>query len=129
MTKKQITIPKETAQRLFDALVGSMDFGSGMLDTDDVEALRDLAGLLGVDPSKATPQGFMRCYPHPYKPMTGPAQIDQALGVRRVVAVQSDDGWTTERNDEPVPYVPCAVGWPWCAKPDSDPIHAVGTTE
>lgn len=57
---------KEDKQLLFDALVSSMDFGSGFLDTDTVNALRRLAVDLGVDPLVATPNEFRSQYPHPF---------------------------------------------------------------
>jgi hypothetical protein len=59
-------VPKETAQILFDALVGTLDFGSGFLDDDEVCALRDLAVLLGVDPLEATPQTYRVRMTHPF---------------------------------------------------------------
>lgn len=45
---------------LFDTAVGSMDFGSGFLDDEEVAALREVAGMLGADPMVATP-GKFRC--------------------------------------------------------------------
>lgn len=45
----------EAVQVVFDAVIGSMDFGSGFLDTFEVIALRRLAEALGVDPKDATP--------------------------------------------------------------------------
>jgi hypothetical protein len=55
-------IDKVTLQGLFDIAVGSMDFGSGFLDIDDVKVLRKVAELLGVDPSEGTPGPI--CYRH-----------------------------------------------------------------
>lgn len=43
---------------LFDTAVGSMNFGSGFLDDEEVAALRQVAVILGVDPEVATPQNF-----------------------------------------------------------------------
>ena len=45
---------------LFDVAVSSMDFGSGFLDDEEVAYLREVAGILGVDPAEATPANF-RC--------------------------------------------------------------------
>lgn len=53
-------------QHLFDLCTSSMDFGSGFLESDDVDLLRRLAKTLGVDPMKATPSGFADQYPHQY---------------------------------------------------------------
>lgn len=45
---------------LFDVATGSMDFGSGFLDDEEVAALREVAVLIGADPDDATPEKF-RC--------------------------------------------------------------------
>jgi hypothetical protein len=47
---------EELARIVFDTAISSMDFGSGFLDNDEVDALRELAVLLGVDPDVATPE-------------------------------------------------------------------------
>ena len=57
-----IQVPKLTLQIVFDAAVESMDFGSGFLDTEEVDALREVAGLLGVDPRVATPDSHWAAY-------------------------------------------------------------------
>lgn len=124
-TDEQITIPKLTAQILFDALVQSMDFGSGFLDTEEVEALRAMAVALGVDPAVATPAEFTGNYQHQFKPM------DQAMiynVFKPHVAVNTPAGWETERQGELPDFTPCMMGtWGrWCGKPQDDPIHQVG---
>lgn len=125
MSDELITIPKLTAQILFDALVHSMDFGSGFLDTEEVEALRGMAVALGVDPSEATPHEFKSGYPHAFEPMS--EEI-----ITRVyppyVAVNAPEGWTTERKGQRPDFTPCKVGtWGrWCGKAEDDPIHQVG---
>jgi len=62
----EITVPREDLQILFDTAVGSMDFGSGFLDHEEVDCLRRIAVLLGVDPQDATPKEFQSSYPHPF---------------------------------------------------------------
>ena len=62
-----ITIETERLQALFDMAVSSMDFSSGFLDTDEVNHLRAVAVILGVDPGEATPIEFISQYPHPFK--------------------------------------------------------------
>lgn len=52
---EEIAVPKPVLQVVFDTAVQSMDFGSGMLDKEEVDALRACAVLLGVDPRLATP--------------------------------------------------------------------------
>lgn len=68
-----IVIPIDIARKAFDIAVGSMDFGSGFLDNDEVDALRAFAVSLGVNPMEATPHGFRAQYPHLYEPVTRPA--------------------------------------------------------
>lgn len=60
MTLGYTSVPTEILQILFDTAVGSMDFGSGFLDDEEVTALRDIAQRLGQDPIVATPTGHHR---------------------------------------------------------------------
>jgi hypothetical protein len=48
----------EMVRAVFDVAVGSMDFSSGFLDQEEVDALRACAALLGVDPMVGTPEVF-----------------------------------------------------------------------
>ncbi len=64
--KPKVQLDFEDAQALFDMTTSSMNFGSGFLDSDDVNLLRKLAVLIGVDPSKGTPEEFKSQYPHEY---------------------------------------------------------------
>lgn len=128
MSDEQITIPKLTAQVLFDALVGSMDFGSGFLDSEEVEALRGLAVALGVDPKVATPSEFVSQYEHTFAPMP-PEMIPNVFTPHVAVRCGGSGGgieiWTTERQGQLPDFTPCKVG-AWgrmCRKPESDPIH------
>jgi hypothetical protein len=72
----------EQTQVLFDIAVGSLDFGSGFLDDDDVEVLRAVAVKLDVDPWTATPDNHKPKYcpghewgqwttPHPHRLRSG----------------------------------------------------------
>ncbi len=68
-----IEVPRHVLAAVFDALVTSMDFGSGFMEDEDVEALRTVAVLLGTDPQEATPYGYRCKYsgthePHPFDP-------------------------------------------------------------
>src|SRR6185312_11238594 len=63
---EKIEVPKLAVQIVFDALVHSMDFGSGFLGTEDVHGLREVAVALGVDPIEATPGEFRKDFPHPF---------------------------------------------------------------
>lgn len=67
MTRKPvITLPLDEARKVFDTAVGSMNFASGFLDNDEVDALRAFAVRLGLDPMDATPHVFSHSYPHPF---------------------------------------------------------------
>ena len=63
-----ITMPKVLLQVLFDTAVGSMDFGSGFLDDEEVKALRQVAELLGVDPMAGTPYNYCKRMVHLFAP-------------------------------------------------------------
>ncbi len=63
------TVPEDIAKAVFDVAVGSMDFGSGFLDNEEVDALRAFARLIGIDPINATPSSFRDGYVHEYKPI------------------------------------------------------------
>jgi hypothetical protein len=124
----EIAIPRETARILFDALSTSMDFGSGFLDTEEVEALRQLAVLIGVDPTKGTPDTFVKHYPHAFKPMKHPgmlARIYRLIEPDDVLARIIGPEEVQRRNAELRPrFVPCQAGaYPYCQKPETDPIH------
>lgn len=127
-----VTIPLATAQVVFDALVHSMDFGSGFLDTEEVDALRGLAVALGVDPATATPTEFVKQYPHAFKPMTDPRTIERVFGLVKNEwqdrsALGLPPGFVLVREDgkPEIDFVPClAGGYPYCQKPETDPIHS-----
>lgn len=51
-------LERRLVEILLDTAVGSLNFGSGMLDDEEVSALREVARLLGVDPMEATPENF-----------------------------------------------------------------------
>jgi hypothetical protein len=126
VSDEQITIPKLTAQIVFDAAVQSMDFASGMLDTEEVEALRSLAVVLGVDPAVATPSEFASGYAHPFEPMP-PEMIANVYTPHVAVRDPFDGSWITERQGNMPEHTPCKVGT-WgrpCGKPEADPIHQV----
>ena len=50
-----MSVNRETEQIIFDIAVNSLDWGSGFLDDEQVEALRRYAEHLGADVWKATP--------------------------------------------------------------------------
>lgn len=98
------------------------------LSHDETVALRGVAEACDLDPDLYTPDYRAAEFPHAFKALTDSGDVDQVFGIRRVVAVQGPDGWTTVRNDdEQAPYVPCGV---WrCGKPEDDPIHKAAEDE
>jgi hypothetical protein len=131
MAEKMISLRFEAAQRVFDALVSSMDFGSGFLETDDVVALRELATAIGVDPNKGTPSEFAAQYPHPYEPAADRvaiAYISGALSQRVAYSVTNSPYTVNDIDESKMPaFTPCKVG-PynrWCNKPEDHEIHQV----
>lgn len=77
MTKK-VQIEVEELKATFDIAVHSMDFGSGFLDNEEVEHLRKVAEILGLDPMDATPRNFRKQYPHAFTPF--PEHYDRSRG-------------------------------------------------
>lgn len=69
-------INKRLVQTLFDLVVGSMDFGSGYMVDEEVEAMREVAVLLGVDPMNGTPENFKCKYAgsHTWRPCWEPVR-------------------------------------------------------
>lgn len=64
----EILLPLDQIRMLYDLAVGSMDFGSGFMDDEEVDLLRTFAERLSLDPMAATPSTFRRKYPHSFKP-------------------------------------------------------------
>lgn len=67
MTGAPVSLPFTDLQALFDIAVGSMNFTSGFLDSDEVAVLRRVAVAIGVDPMVGTPREFATQFPHDYK--------------------------------------------------------------
>lgn len=131
-----ISIPKEVARIIFDLAVSADSAASGYMDTEDVTAMRHLAGLLGVDPALCTGSEFAAKFPHKFEPGR---DIDQINEFRSWVQEwRPDTGWARNvsvqrpETDEEVlarfggklPEI-CKVGrWhSQCGKPADDPIH------
>lgn len=68
----KVRIELEDLKALFDVAVNSMDFGSGFLDTDEVNVLRRVAVVIGVDPMVGTPMDFRKRIAHPFTPYATP---------------------------------------------------------
>jgi hypothetical protein len=70
VTDPAITVPTEDLRALFDIAVGSLNFVSGFLDTDEVDVLRRVAVQIGVDPMAGTPKEFALRTAHAFVPDT-----------------------------------------------------------
>jgi hypothetical protein len=57
-----VAVRKGDLRAVLDVATMSMDFGSGFLDNEQVEALRKLASIIGLDPIVATPSNFVCQY-------------------------------------------------------------------
>lgn len=93
----KLRVEKKDLQHLFDLAVGSLDFGSGFWESDDVDAARRIAEVLGVEPWEAVPRGFEKNYEHEYEvtpPVTHYVKewVDSSFG-------------RTQRNTTEVDYV------------------------
>lgn len=75
-----VTIRRGDLRALLDVATGSMDFGSGFLDNEQVEALRKVASVLGVDPIIVTPSNFVCQYggKHQWTPVYGRQAMRQS---------------------------------------------------
>lgn len=51
----------EAVQIVYDALIGSMDYGSGFLDTNEKRAMRRLADIAGFSPPEFEDDGCYDC--------------------------------------------------------------------
>lgn len=108
-----IQVELEDAKALLDIAVTSMDWGSGFLDHDEVEALRKFSVQIGVDPMAATPDEWRSQYPHAWVPKEH-ARFDHS-GRPRLPNGSPDFAWKAPR----IEYIRCE----WCVLPEADPIH------
>ena len=134
--REMISIPKEVARVIFDLAVSADGMCSGIMDTEDVTAMRHLAGLLGVDPDVCTGEEFRAKFPHKFEPSRDIDQINELRGTVMEVAPDTGAAWRiTVRRPETdeeelarfggkLPEI-CKVGrWHGqCTKPADDPIH------
>ncbi len=79
VTDPTVAVPTEDLRTMFDIAVGSLNFVSGFLDSDEVDVLRRVAVQIGVDPMAGTPKEFALRTAHPHTPeypswSTGPCK-------------------------------------------------------
>lgn len=74
---EEITIRKGDLRAVLDVGTMSMDFASGFLVEEQVEALRKAARLLGIDPMFVTPHNFVCKYTgqHEWHPQRGRVRV------------------------------------------------------
>jgi hypothetical protein len=121
-----VTLSLETAKRLFDLATNSPLMCSGSFETEDVIVLRELAGVIGVDPAAATPDEFIRDFPHPFHPFTISGEYNYvwdatALDGRRL---ETDAEVYARLGDNPDR---CSAGRynRRCKRPAADLIHQI----
>lgn len=75
-----VSIRRGDLRAVLDVATGSMDFGSGFLDNEQVEALRTVAVVLHIDPIEVTPSNFACLYQgHDWAPYDRPeSQVGEA---------------------------------------------------
>lgn len=98
-----IPIRKGDLRALLDTVTGSMDYGSGFLDNEEVEIIRAIAVMLDIDPNKVTPDNFWCQY----------------SGLHRWVWQPARDGYTWDRV--PGWYCIACQKWDHDTPPPDDP--------
>jgi hypothetical protein len=123
----KIKLDLDDARRIFDLAVDSPLICSGSFETEDVVVLRRFAERIGVDPAKATPEEFVRDFPHTFRPFN--VQIER----NQVADPDPPHGLRWETDDEVYARLGsspdrCEAGAysRRCARPSADPIHHVG---
>lgn len=104
----EIYIRVKDVQHMFDLIVGSLDYGSGFLDTDDVNTTRRVAVMLGRDPMDGTPSSQARNYVHDFRPCPPPPESARGRFGPEEIAVWCEQNASTCR---------------WCNTGKGAPIH------
>lgn len=126
-----VAIDLEDARRIFDLAVDSPLICSGSFETEDVVVLRRFAERIGADPAIATPDEFIRDFPHPFKPFNleferdrvGTGEYREGIGGRHPrTRPETDDEVYARLGTEPDR---CSAGEyrRQCTRPAADPIH------
>lgn len=58
----EVAVRRGDLRAVLDIASSSLDFGSGFLDNEQVEVLRKLAVVIGIDPVMVTPRNFIEQY-------------------------------------------------------------------
>lgn len=113
-----ITLTLQDARHLFDLAIDTPLLCSGSFETDDVKLLRSLAEKINVDPSVATPDDFVRDFPHVFK-----AWIPSVDRKPNSVNYETDAEAIARLGGLPVDR--CSAGRfdRYCRRPQSDPMH------
>ena len=131
---EMVTIPLETLRHLYDLAMDSPLMCSGSFDSDDVQVLRATAERINVDPETATPDEFLRDYPHAFKPFNVAAER-KSVETGRMVQSQfmPGHGWPETRTETitevyarlgETPDRCSAPGYGrLCNRPAADPMH------
>ncbi len=68
MNHKIMPLNEDDVRKLFDIAYGSMDAGSGFLDSEEVGTLRTVADMLGIPREDGTPSLYRASYAHNFQP-------------------------------------------------------------
>lgn len=121
---RTVTLSLETAKRLYDLATDSPLVCSGSFETEDVIVLRELAGIIGVDLATATPDEFVRDFPHPFQSFLEGERGWMRNNLGQATRRETDDEVCARLGENPDR---CSAGSynRRCTRPASDPIHAL----
>ena len=105
MSDKRITIGgvdvTEHVAAMFDAIVGSLDWGSGFLDVETIESILVVAELAGFEISKSgsksidvDPPGFESFPTAPYH--SDPEEVHQRYAEHRLARAHAIEAWVAQ---------------------------------
>ena len=77
---EEVSIRKGDLRAVLDVATMSMDFASGFLDNEQVEALRKIAEIIGINPLVATPSNFVCQYSTGHQWQQQPGNTKYARG-------------------------------------------------
>jgi hypothetical protein len=124
MTTSTVALALDDARRLFDLAVDTPLLCSGSFETDDVVVLRRLATTIGVDPALATPDEFVRDFPHPFAPFRADMEREwvRAPGEPGDMRLETEAEVHARLGESPDR---CMTGGynRRCRRPADDPIH------
>lgn len=137
MTDPDVTLLfTDDLKRLFDLATDSPLVCSGSFENDDVDLLRRLAVLIGVDPDGITPDEFITNYPHAFKSRPPFVALVRTLRVRDdaspfgsgiIYRDETHEEYAARRAESEADACDAGVWGRRCGRPAADPKHEVTT--